>query len=1043
MANDLDLHKLAGDVPVPSDPPSTAVADAGSFVDVLYQELVRVEGLKGSDSARQFETYYDSEGKPTIGVGFNLHVSNVLDFVLNDLGLIKDNRELEPADRLIENGYITQVSNLVSGSGSATGNLALEDALQAIMTTRSQQPYFDDLEIQTTKFGWDDDADMRQSFSRFLSYIDKSASGKRTTTVAGLYELSRNLNIQPSAELVALYSMFHNAKTLVGPHLQGDILKQNRAEAWCEIRYASSRGTYVFTPNDSLQGNDFRRRVFEAQIFDLYGNTADPKGKGGADPNTLKGPEVFPIWRMFTRHSVDLGPTDPSIRNFELANPTLVGASNARYGDWSGYHVQTWAQAFDPAWQYLKSTYGGDLRFNEHGAQPFDANDDESHVWAAPDNADGSKHTGLWSVASAPGAPTAPAHYFLIGGDGTVVARSGDNPVAGSDVSIIDGGTGHDTVTYSNDATTTRVATVELVPANLFVENAPLARVEVDSSVNGIVVHDLDYAFQNLVLGGASVVFRYDGKFTAGLDSVDAGRSLSQQARKSLDLSGYSRSLSIKGPVVIDGIKFQNFNRFIGTDFGDTIKGTTDLKEYDLGNGNNYVADLSGPDLTQSGPDSSMMVADLSGTVVPTRNGSDGNTSRNHWVLVDLGTGSSTVDGGLAPASEVYAGAGHVGDVIEISPDTRLHGLNPTDKLTWGGVTITGGVHFVGSEDSWAYGEGGLIRFNKNTKGDLLIQTEASRIAAKEGWSSGDASTYIAGYQNGDAHGNANATAHVYVIDVTITATRLLDILQGRAHLAPGALMDSWGVSLGNMCKAYFGVSYWKGVDPLVVSLGRSAVATTALETDAPERFDINGDGFATPTGWIGADEGFLVHLDASPDGGVTSVKQLFGSAAVDGFKQLAALDSNGDGVIDASDAGWSTLRVWQDANGNHQLDTGELLSMDQAGIRSISLAVTPLAHSFDQGNQVRATTVLNRVIGPKVWPEQWLWVAQQQLPRHQLGRVRQLARSGIGHPTSTSSPAPPPPPAPPPAAPRPLPCRIRPPTRGTVGTSSAARAAA
>jgi hypothetical protein len=44
------------------------------------------------------------------------------------------------------------------------------------------------------------------------------------------------------------------------------------------------------------------------------------------------------------------------------------------------------------------------------------------------------------------------------------------------------------------------------------------------------------------------------------------------------------------------------------------------------------------------------------------------------------------------------------------------------------------------------------------------------------------------------------------------------------------------------------------------------------------------------------------------------------------------------DGVIDANDADFGKLRVWRDLNQNGASDEGELQSLDQAGVASISL---------------------------------------------------------------------------------------------------------
>jgi hypothetical protein len=68
------------------------------------------------------------------------------------------------------------------------------------------------------------------------------------------------------------------------------------------------------------------------------------------------------------------------------------------------------------------------------------------------------------------------------------------------------------------------------------------------------------------------------------------------------------------------------------------------------------------------------------------------------------------------------------------------------------------------------------------------------------------------------------------------------------------------------------------------------------------------------------------------------SIDNLFGSQSTDGFTALEALDVNGDGVLNSSDPGWSSLYIWQDANGNGTADPGEVKSLASLGITSINL---------------------------------------------------------------------------------------------------------
>ena len=93
--------------------------------------------------------------------------------------------------------------------------------------------------------------------------------------------------------------------------------------------------------------------------------------------------------------------------------------------------------------------------------------------------------------------------------------------------------------------------------------------------------------------------------------------------------------------------------------------------------------------------------------------------------------------------------------------------------------------------------------------------------------------------------------------------------------------------------------------------------------------FDFDNNKFAERATWIGKDDGWLA-LDKNGDGKIGDGSELFGEAmrkkdgtlAKDGFDALVEFDDNKDGKIDSSDAIYSQLRVWQDANGNGITET-------------------------------------------------------------------------------------------------------------------------
>jgi hypothetical protein len=123
--------------------------------------------------------------------------------------------------------------------------------------------------------------------------------------------------------------------------------------------------------------------------------------------------------------------------------------------------------------------------------------------------------------------------------------------------------------------------------------------------------------------------------------------------------------------------------------------------------------------------------------------------------------------------------------------------------------------------------------------------------------------------------------------------------------------------------------------------------------------FDVNADGQPEQVGWLSTSDAWLA-LDRNGNGLIDDGSELFGSGttlpdgskALDGFAALRVFDSNQDGVVDSNDADFASLSVWVDRNTNAKTDPGELRSLAQAGIQSLSLAAKPTA-IIDQGNLI------------------------------------------------------------------------------------------
>jgi hypothetical protein len=123
--------------------------------------------------------------------------------------------------------------------------------------------------------------------------------------------------------------------------------------------------------------------------------------------------------------------------------------------------------------------------------------------------------------------------------------------------------------------------------------------------------------------------------------------------------------------------------------------------------------------------------------------------------------------------------------------------------------------------------------------------------------------------------------------------------------------------------------------------------------------FDVDGDGYLERTAWVAPDDAFVV-IDQDADGGlggggdgrITASREVmlaqWTEAADTDLQALRTFDGaarggNRDGHISPDDAIWSNLKVWRDADGDGEVDGGELRALGAHGISRITL-------SYDNG---------------------------------------------------------------------------------------------